>query len=100
PVLPRFSLFPYTTLFRSSLIAFTMTMGTILTIIFYVISFLVLLIIPSTYWREDVLKMKYAIKQSRKLMKMGEYPVGSHPDKMEKDRKSTRLNSSHVSISY
>ncbi|HLR14278.1 MAG TPA: DUF2207 domain-containing protein [Bacillota bacterium] len=78
------TLFYYPFLIITSLIAFTMTMGTILTVTFYAISFFVLLIIPSTYWREDVLKIKNAIKQSRKLMRMGEYPVGSHPDKMEK----------------
>lgn len=76
-------LFYYPLLIITSLIAFTMTMGTILTVISYAISFLVLLILPSTYWREDVLKIKYAIKQSRKRMRMGEYPIGSHPDKME-----------------
>src|SRR5690625_1562844 len=78
------TLFYYPFLIIASLIAFTMTMGSILTVVFYAISFLVLLIVPSTYWREDVLKIKNAIKQSRKLMRMGEYPVGSHPDKMEK----------------
>src|SRR5690625_1294673 len=46
-------LFYYPFLIIASLIAFTMTMGAILTVIFYAIGFLVLLIVPSTYWRED-----------------------------------------------
>src|SRR5699024_657754 len=64
--------------------AFTMTAGTILTVIFYAISFLVLLIIPSKYWVEDILKIIQAIKQSRNLLKDGDYPVGSAPNKLEK----------------
>jgi hypothetical protein len=77
-------LFYYPYLIFASLIAFTMTTGTILTVIFYIISFLILLIIPSKYWREDILKIIYAIKESRKFMKNGDYPVGSVPSKLEK----------------
>ncbi len=77
-------LFYYPYLIIASLIAFTMTTGTILTVIFYAVSFLALLVIPSTYWREDIAKIIHAIKQSRKFMKTGDYPVGSNPNKMEK----------------
>lgn len=76
-------LFYYPSLIIGSLIAFTMTKGTILTIIFFTIAFFVLLVIPSKYWKKDILKMKYAIKQSFKLMKAGEYPVGTDPDRVE-----------------
>lgn len=76
-------LFYYPYLIFASLIAFTMTTGTILTVIFYTISFLALLIIPSKYWIDDIFKIIYATKQSRKLMKTGEYPVGSAPSKLE-----------------
>lgn len=77
-------LFYYPSLIVASLIAFTMTKGTILTIIFFAISFLILLVIPSKYWKKDILKMKYVVKQSYKLMKVGEYPVGTDPDQIER----------------
>lgn len=74
----------YPFLLVASFIEFTMTTGAILTVIFYIISFLVLLVIPSKYWREDIVRIKYAIRESRKLMKAGDYPVGSEPNKIEK----------------
>lgn len=77
-------LFYYPYLIITSLIAFTMTTGAILAVVFYIISFLGLLIIPATYWKRDILKITYAIKESRNLMKKGDYPVGSSPNQLEK----------------
>src|SRR5690554_7570605 len=78
---PISTLFPYTTLFRSGFVGgwgirFTMKYGTV-----------------------------YNIKGNKGLfvkLKNGKtFIVGTQkPEELEKDRKSTRLNSSHVRISY
>src|SRR5690242_21290495 len=75
---PRSTLFPYTTLFRSELSLTT------------------------------DLDLRYAASPARtappplRTVKMGAtyYPVASNPSQASVDRKSTRLNSSHMSISY
>src|SRR5207249_9800256 len=43
-------------------------------------------------------KVVTLIRQTRPRVVILPFPIGRHPD--HRDRKSTRLNSSHVSISY
>src|SRR5207245_11660084 len=87
PLLPRFTLFPYTTLFRSltlkdqnaqELEEFKITMRVGLENLLH------------GWWREQGAKLTYA----------GRREAGVIGRRNETDRKSTRLNSSHGSISY
>src|SRR5436305_6796958 len=71
---PRSTLFPYTTLFRSDL----------------------------SFRKSDTQKIVYTRNKDGKYVAGEEsfpYP-GPHGDALCRDRKSTRLNSSHVRISY
>src|SRR5438067_8779042 len=70
---PRSTLFPYTTLFRSLLLDLVDAPRR-----------------PGVHRRIDVAQRPFV---------RGELPVGMHVP-LAQDRKSTRLNSSHVSISY
>lgn len=73
----------YPGLIITSLIAFTLTKGTILLVTFFTISFLSLLIIPAKYWIKDILQLIHVINHSRKLMKKGDYPVRTDPYQLE-----------------
>src|SRR5690606_39609933 len=94
------SLFPYTTLFRSSEIS-DIVPGTSTDVPSA----------PSTETSQETLD-KYGITESNLTQKYTEFPEGTKIDfktgggteasfiKKSEDRKSTRLNSSHVKISY
>src|SRR5260221_6783419 len=76
---PRSTLFPYTTLFRSQVI---------------VPALLEALDHPEPGWRAMV--AKFLLRYPREAIP----PLVSLLDDFERDRKSTRLNSSHTVISY
>src|SRR5699024_12742214 len=82
---PRSTLFPYTTLFRSSL-----TLEDVLEIVH--LEKPVGMIVQ--YGGQTPLKL------ARELEANGVPIIGTSPESIDVDRKSTRLNSSHVSISY
>ena len=50
---------------------------------------------PNTFSKEDIHYMKLAIKQAKKAALLDEVPIGCIIVYNGKDRKSTRLNSSH-----
>src|SRR5690348_17904534 len=76
---PRSTLFPYTTLFRS--------LRRIVNVVLYVAGV------------SPVLRREYAVRQPPLIAKQI-MQHGSAIDSIGQDRKSTRLNSSHPSISY
>src|SRR2546430_7192400 len=79
---PRSTLFPYTTLFRSARLAADAT-------------FPDTRVIPWTPLRKPVSEARIALMTSGGLNVEGQEPFV-----LSKDRKSTRLNSSHSQISY
>src|SRR5438132_8233508 len=75
---PRSTLFPYTTLFRSLVFA-RHELDAV---------------------RRADLGAQAARDALRPSLRIGEHAVGAAPARRERDRKSTRLNSSHTVISY
>src|SRR5256885_9686308 len=74
---PRSTLFPYTTLFRS-------------------------LVLPGELGAKQCSRRvgdSHAIRAAQRLNDVGGW-LSEHPPEREQDRKSTRLNSSHLVISY
>ncbi|PAV27751.1 hypothetical protein CIL05_20270 [Virgibacillus profundi] len=65
-------------------IGFTLTNAVILTLIFYFLSLMALLIVPAYYWRKDIRRLKYAIKTGHASFKNKRYPIGSDPNKIER----------------
>src|SRR5207302_10112469 len=96
---PRFSLFPYTTLFRSELI---FPIGLMMT------GQIGALLVPSLGWQVMFLIGGIpGVIVTALLLRLPESPrwlIGkgrlADADAVIRDRKSTRLNSSHVKISY
>src|SRR2546427_7819495 len=85
---PRSTLFPYTTLFRSSNISFWKTSAPWLAVVFL----LTLVAIQGEKWTHEriaVAKLQAAPQSSPNVLVI-----------VLEDRKSTRLNSSHSQISY
>src|SRR5256885_6800640 len=74
---PRSTLFPYTTLFRSACDAINESL-------------------LSTIIERDVAGRGFAAAEHADFA----HPLGAHADAQNPDRKSTRLNSSHLVISY
>ncbi|WP_130859322.1 DUF2207 domain-containing protein [Gracilibacillus phocaeensis] len=68
----------------ASLVAFTLDTGTIWTIIFYLISGLVLLLVPAYYWGQEIRQLRYAVKQVTDLYQEGRYPISSDQALLEK----------------
>ncbi|MFS0750166.1 DUF2207 domain-containing protein [Oceanobacillus sp. 1P07AA] len=62
---------------------FTVNAGTILSLVFYGITGLVVLITPASYWIKDIRKRKYAVRHAYHLFATNQYPVSSEPDRME-----------------
>src|SRR5207253_8925021 len=83
----RFTLFPYTTLFRSGI--FTGR-----------VSRIVRLLVPTTTRRETLYPSRAINTRSCAQTQEQAVVRGSSPFEIIGDRKSTRLNSSHVAISY
>src|SRR2546426_8469387 len=81
---PRSTLFPYTTLFRSSFTASVTLAGAS--------------VVPST--ARGFREMDVASAQGRKNRTAQPTFTGCGPRRAKGDRKSTRLNSSHLVISY
>src|SRR5690625_5566736 len=75
PLSPISTLFPYTTLFRSAYSSLSMAYGGD-----YYLDYVI--------WTEPLPGEPYV------------HPIDESRDKIKGDRKSTRLNSSHVAISY
>jgi hypothetical protein len=67
-----------------SAIGFTITNAVILTLIFYIMSFIAVMIVPAFYWNKDIKKLKYAMKTAYSLFKNKNYPVGSDLNKVER----------------
>src|SRR5690606_41029608 len=88
---PTAALFPYTTLFRSTVIATTPTQRGILEASDYDVPKDKICVIPPGYDDQRFFPVSLASKQAIKQELDLEGPI---------DRKSTRLNSSHVKISY
>src|SRR5690606_41624846 len=84
---PRSTLFPYTTLFRSEMQ---------LAIADFLLKFDG---IKETYIANDMKRLEYTFGR-KKLLQMGFNHKSSGDVMIIIDRKSTRLNSSHVKISY
>lgn len=63
---------------------FTINTGTILSLVFYGITGLVVLIIPANYWIKEIRKRKYAVRHASHLFATNRYPTSSEPDKMER----------------
>src|SRR5699024_12782814 len=82
---PRSTLFPYTTLFRSI----------IKKAVHYLICLLLALVVGSIS-----ASIPGAFQNGYNMIVSVEDPDSGNTKKIERDRKSTRLNSSHVSISY
>src|SRR5690625_5916852 len=79
---PNSTLFPYTTLFRSQLVPNKFNIGKhLLKLRIPIIVIIAIIIFPA-----------YLAQSETNFL----YGMGEHP----RDRKSTRLNSSHVAISY
>src|SRR5699024_5796024 len=57
----------------------------------------ILLVVPTSAMREVCQKIKDTLPQDVTIVHASK---GVEPDSLKRDRKSTRLNSSHVSISY
>ncbi|OZU88746.1 hypothetical protein CIL03_10695 [Virgibacillus indicus] len=74
----------YFVLLLVTAIGFTLTNAVILTLIFYFLSLLALLIVPAYYWNKDIRKLKYAMNTAYTLFKEKRYPVGSDPNKIER----------------
>src|SRR3712207_8453355 len=88
---PRSTLFPYTTLFRSFLPAFFR--------LFLLLRALLRLHFVLTAYRSRLLYgLVYVANEVEGLL--GQLVVSALDDLLERDRKSTRLNSSHANISY
>lgn len=66
-----------------TLTGFSLMLAVVLTSIFYAISWLALIIIPSYYRDKDLRILKYAMKTAHDLFKKNHYPIGSDPDKIE-----------------
>src|SRR5699024_12701412 len=98
PPAPRSSLFPYTTLFRSEKDAHSgfslLTTAAVFCVI--IVGFAILYPIISSESQGEI-HLGQTLQKPVLLGGTWEYPLGT--DTLG-DRKSTRLNSSHVSISY
>src|SRR5690625_2738083 len=68
----------------SSLILFTKTFAVILAVIFFALSLFILLMVPAVYWKEDMKKIKYAMKKAYHLMATSRYPIGSETNEIER----------------
>lgn len=68
----------------ASFIWFTLTTAVILSIVFYALALIILLISPSKYWITEIRELKQVIDQARKMFKKGEYPVSADPATNEK----------------
>ncbi|MCT1576763.1 DUF2207 domain-containing protein [Oceanobacillus kimchii] len=62
---------------------FTINTGTIVSLVFYGITGLVVLITPASYWIKDIRKRKYAVRHAYHLFATNRYPTSSEPDKLE-----------------
>src|SRR5699024_12001051 len=89
---PRFILFPYTTLFRSSDYGIFIFLG--VAAVFIIVAINRLLVWARTYI--SIEENAIVIEKNTVNRKKNTIGIAS----ISKDRKSTRLNSSHVSISY
>jgi uncharacterized membrane protein len=67
-----------------SAVGFTMTNAVILTLIFYFLSLIAVLIVPAYYWNKDTKKLKYAMKTAYSLFRNKHYPIGSDLNKIER----------------
>src|SRR5690625_70412 len=54
-----------------------------LKIIFYIVTFIINLMIPSYYWTEDVKQIKFAMNVADNLMYKNRYPIGSNIETIE-----------------
>ncbi|SFD81068.1 Uncharacterized membrane protein [Lentibacillus persicus] len=73
----------YFILLLLSAVSFTFEPTIIMTLFFYGLSILTLLIIPEYYWRKDIRQLKYAIKQAHASFKHKNYPIGADADLTE-----------------
>ncbi len=67
-----------------SAVGFTMTNAVILTLIFYFVSLISILIVPEYYWNKDIKRLKYAMKTAYSLFKNKHYPIGSDQSRIER----------------
>ncbi|GAB3057260.1 DUF2207 domain-containing protein [Virgibacillus ainsalahensis] len=74
----------YFVILLMTLIGFSLTPAVILTLVFYGLSLIALLVIPSYYWKKDIRQLKYAIHQAHVLFRKKRYPIGTDPNKIER----------------
>src|SRR3712207_8467078 len=102
---PRSTLFPYTTLFRSMVLAATFGALSVLPLLFLVqLAFLVGfgVLLDTFVVRSLVVPSAVALIGDRVWWpsRLAKGPTAAEPERELEDRKSTRLNSSHANISY
>lgn len=74
----------YFILLLMSAVSFTFEPAVIMTLIFYGLSIITLLVIPEYYWKKDIRRLKYGITQTRASFKDKNYPIGSDPAAAER----------------
>src|SRR5699024_10308761 len=74
----------YGYLILATLIFSSLTRTAIMAVVFYGITFMLLLIVPSFAWQDDFRKLKHAIRKAYHLFKTGHYPIGADPDQVER----------------
>lgn len=79
-------IFPFYYLFLiiASSISFIVGSTVVLAILFFVLTLVILLFVPASYWKEDIKKIKFAMKRAYNLMATDRYPIGSDVDEIEK----------------
>src|SRR5690606_39512859 len=95
PLPPRSTLFPYTTLFRSLIILFLFLFSVDIWFQLFLGLVLIILLLSMFY----LVFAKFEIEMNSFGISYGVKPFG-RTKHIPRDRKSTRLNSSHVKISY
>lgn len=81
----KWVLFPYYFIIvLMTAIGFTPTPAVILTLIFYGLALLSLLVIPAYYWNKDIRELKCAIRKANSMFRKNRYPIGADPDKVER----------------
>lgn len=74
----------YVIMLLMTAVGFTFTPAVIMTLIFYGLSIMLLLLIPAFYWNKEIRRLKYAIRQAYDTFKDKSYPVGANPTKIER----------------
>ncbi|TFJ94648.1 DUF2207 domain-containing protein [Lentibacillus salicampi] len=65
-------------------VGFTLMPAVILTLVFYGLSIIVLLLIPAFYWNKEIRRLKYAIHQAVDSFKDKRYPIGNDSATIER----------------